>query len=373
MARTPHNNRTTDLLMYGEIGREVTSGAFVAELNYLSNEYGTIQLRINSIGGSVFEGLAIFNSVRQCKSKVVAYVDGIAASMATIIMLACDEIKVSRVSMVMTHKPKGGAVGKAEDMRAAVTMLENIETQAEQLYAEKTGLTIEKVRSTFMRDSDTWFTAQEAVNAGLAVAIYDLPTMLAPPPPTMKAEQELLSYYSKNFKRQSHMLLQVQLSAEAVAALGLTATNAEASAVNTAIAQMAAQAAKATALETKVVELTNELNTLKTDTATQKADLLVQAAVDAQKITADAKDNWKRLAVADYEGAKAALDAMQPYKSIQSQLQPSDDAEKIELAELKKLSGRELFMKGKFERLKQLDIPTFKLKYKEYYGKDFAA
>lgn len=94
--------------MYGYIGlEEITSNAFVKELKSLEKIASKINLRINSGGGNIFEGITMFNAIRNSKAEIRAYVDGLAASMATVLALAPQKVYMSKAAMFMTHRANG--------------------------------------------------------------------------------------------------------------------------------------------------------------------------------------------------------------------------------------------------------------------------
>jgi hypothetical protein len=137
-----------------------------------------------------------------------------------------------------------------------------------------------------------------------------------------------------------------------------------------------------TANSTSVTELTklkgdllnasNELASLKLAAEEAKVNNLVDGAIAAKKLAAGDRERYVKLAKADFDTTKELIDSMQAFESLETRLSAggSGDANGAELAELVKLSGRELYMGGKFERLKALSPEQFKLKYKEYWGTD---
>jgi len=121
-----------------------------------------LDIYVNSPGGSVFAGLAIYNLLCRKKEKKVCYVDGVAASIASVIAMAGDEIFMPENSFLMIHKPSGFVVGNAADMRKMADDLERIQTGIEQVYQTKLqeGHSIEEIKN-FM-EKETWFSAKEA-------------------------------------------------------------------------------------------------------------------------------------------------------------------------------------------------------------------
>lgn len=146
----------------------VSAKEFAATLEELGN-VSEIRLHINSPGGEVYEGVAILNQLRAHPARVVAIVDGIAASIASVIAVGADEVIMGRNSELMIHDAWGMCVGDARDMRQLAGRLDQLSDNLAAVYDEKSpqGLA-------FWRDAmlaETWYSAQEAVEAGLADSI----------------------------------------------------------------------------------------------------------------------------------------------------------------------------------------------------------
>ena len=131
----------------------------------------TINLRVNSPGGSVFAARAMEQALRAHKGKVVVHIDGLAASAATFVAMAGDEIVMSKGAMFMIHKAWTGMWGNAEDLRKEADLLDKIDGTLAETYADKTGKDIAAI--TEWMAAETWFTAQEALDAGFATSIAE--------------------------------------------------------------------------------------------------------------------------------------------------------------------------------------------------------
>lgn len=132
----------------------------------------TIHLRINSPGGDVMDARAMMTALRQHKAKVVAHVDGMAASAATGICMACDEVEITNGAFFMIHNAWTVAIGNKADMRASADILDKIDAGLVGDYTARTGKTAEEV--TAWMDAETWFTAQEAVDNGFADRVIEV-------------------------------------------------------------------------------------------------------------------------------------------------------------------------------------------------------
>jgi ATP-dependent protease ClpP protease subunit len=129
-------------------------------------DVGTIHMRINSPGGDVFAAQAIAQAMRESKAKIVAHVDGVAASAASVIMSAADEVEIAPGGFVMIHQAWTIAMGNGTDMLEIAAMLEKIDDSIAGQYAARAGG--DKKKWTEYMQAETWFSAEEAVEAGLA-------------------------------------------------------------------------------------------------------------------------------------------------------------------------------------------------------------
>ena len=150
----------------------VSAKEFADALDELPESVTEIRLHINSPGGEVFEAVAILNLLRNHAARVVAVVDGLAASSASFIACGADELIMGQNSELMIHSPWALCVGDAEDMRAMATLLDSTESNIASIYARKAGGSIEDWRATMHKE--TWLSAEEAVEAGLADSVQGL-------------------------------------------------------------------------------------------------------------------------------------------------------------------------------------------------------
>lgn len=166
---TAKGNGTTELMIYSEIGFSwfddgVTAADFASDLS--SVKTGDLVLRINSPGGDVFDGVAIANLIREFPGRTTAKVDALAASIASVIAVACDEVIMGAQSQMMIHDASGFAMGNASDMHEMADLLSMISDNIAGAYVSKAGGTAKDWRKVML--ATKWFNAQEAVDAGLA-------------------------------------------------------------------------------------------------------------------------------------------------------------------------------------------------------------
>jgi ATP-dependent Clp protease, protease subunit len=134
-----------------------------------AGEYSKVTLRINSPGGDLFEGVAIYNVLRGLGKPVNVLVDGLAASAASLIAMAGDSIEMGEGSMIMIHNAMMLAMGNGTELRKAADVLDTVSASAADIYVSRTKL--EKSDVTTMMDEETWLSAQEAVDKGFATAV----------------------------------------------------------------------------------------------------------------------------------------------------------------------------------------------------------
>ena len=151
-------------------GDEVTPDLFREELK---QHAGDLTVVINSPGGDVFAGLAIYNTLVNHNGNVTVRVDGLAASIASVIAMAGDKIIMSPGSMIMIHRPSVYAAGTVDDMEKAKDVLMKIEEGITPIYAKRTGLSDEKIAE--LLEAETWMLADKAVELGFADEVSEAP------------------------------------------------------------------------------------------------------------------------------------------------------------------------------------------------------
>jgi len=131
-----------------------------------AGDVSSIELRLNSIGGNIFDGAAIYNLLKDHPAPVTAIVDGLAASMGSLIAMAGDRIVVGEASWMMLHRVRGGIWGNAEEMIEFADLLDRMTGELSAIYQARAGKDSETVEG-WIR-AETWFSADEAIAAGLA-------------------------------------------------------------------------------------------------------------------------------------------------------------------------------------------------------------
>ncbi len=166
------DDASAEILLYDEIGRNwfgegISAEELVRTLAEL--DVAKIDVRINSVGGQVFEGLAIFNALDRHPAEITTHIDGMAASIASIVALAGDEVRIAENAFMMIHNPWGVAIGDANEMRSMAEILDKLGGSLADIYAAKTGGKHNAMRK--LMDAETWFNATEALEAKLVDTI----------------------------------------------------------------------------------------------------------------------------------------------------------------------------------------------------------
>lgn len=168
-AKSPYRieNKTeaeSTVYIYDEISKwwGIDAEKFIKDFNAIKSP--TIHVRINSPGGAVFDGTSIYNNIKQHKSKVIIHIDGLAASISSIIALAGDEVRMAENAFFMIHEPWSISVGTAEDMRKEADLLDKVGGTIVKTYMKKSDKEEDEIKD--MMAAETWMTAQEALDNG---------------------------------------------------------------------------------------------------------------------------------------------------------------------------------------------------------------
>jgi len=161
-----------EIYIYEDVGEGwfggVSARQFADDLKALG-PITTLDCRINSYGGEVFDGLAIYRQLVEHPARVVMHIDGVAASIASVIAMAGDEIRIAEAGFMMIHPAQGGVLGSAKDMRDMAELLDKITSSIANVYERRTSSTAEQIAAWIA--ADTWFTAADALAAGFVDAI----------------------------------------------------------------------------------------------------------------------------------------------------------------------------------------------------------
>lgn len=168
-------NAGGEIFLYDSIGSDPFFGGVGAkEFSQAISDLGKVsqlRIRINSAGGDVFEGFAIYNQIRRLDYPVDVYVDGIAASIASVIAMAGDKIYMAEPSQMMMHNPWGFGVGDADSLRSVAAELDSLKDAIAGVYFKRSGVSHSRIAN--WMDEETWFSETSAVDAGLADQVFE--------------------------------------------------------------------------------------------------------------------------------------------------------------------------------------------------------
>jgi ATP-dependent protease ClpP protease subunit len=182
-----------EVYIYGDIGESwwqetVTAAQFVKDVNAL--DVAAMTVRINSVGGSAMDGIAIYNAIKRHKAYVTIVIDALAASIASLIAMAGDQTLIADNAMLMVHGGSIGVYGNAGDMRNAAEMLDQWNAAMSTSYASKTGKPQAEMLALLVDGKDHWYTAAEAVEMGFC----DATTEALPITASLRASVDLSRY-----------------------------------------------------------------------------------------------------------------------------------------------------------------------------------
>lgn len=191
------------ILIYGAIGYDwwtgggITGASFKKEFDEAIASGEEIEILINSPGGSVFEGINIYNTIVKSEADVTTIIDGIAYSMGAVIAMAGKNRKAYKNTSIMMHNCSGGAYGNANDLRGALEMMEVLDKNLVTSIAQITGLSEKEVTDNWFDYRDHTLTAADALTAGLLTELIDVNSEGVPANVGAMTKIELFAHYGK--------------------------------------------------------------------------------------------------------------------------------------------------------------------------------
>jgi len=174
--RIENSAAKAEMWIYDSIGEfGVGASDFVNDLRALGNQ--PVDLHVNSEGGQVWDGIGIYTALKQHPAHVTAYVDSLAASAASFIVMAADTVVMAKQARLFVHEAQGLVVGNAKDMRDTAAVLDDLSENIASIYDDRAGGGVKKWRKAM--NAETWYSAEAAVREGLADSI-DRPPSAAP-------------------------------------------------------------------------------------------------------------------------------------------------------------------------------------------------
>ena len=362
----PTGNGRASIMLYGEIGGEdgVSPERIASEMAFLAQDYPFIDVHINSNGGEVFAGIAIFNAIKDSQSNVNIFVDGVAASIAGVIALCGKPLHMSRYSRLMLHSVSGACKGGARDMRECADLIDGLEGTLADMISQKCGMPSEQVKLAYFDGKDHWLTADEAKRIGLCDEIYDMPgaDAMGTYPTNEQVYQFANCLYAQNQPKPNKMEFINKLK-ELEQFKDLSEADMLAK-----VKSLSNEAAKVEGLQNRITKLEADLKAAK-DAA--KESFLNQAIADG-RITKEQKEKYAKLMDADEETAKSLINELpkaKPAPSINDFIHSRGTAAG-EAKDLAQMSWEEIDKAERLGELKEKHPDLFKAKYKEAFGVD---
>ena len=215
-----------EILLYGTIGEDwwgdgTSAKAFSDILDSLG-DVNTIRLRINSGGGDVFDGTAMYNMLVKHDARVTVEIEGVAASAATMIVMAGDEIRISENAHFMIHAASGGVRGNAKEMRQYLQLLDNADHLIRLTYSARTGISDDDLVE--MLAFDNWMTAAEALEHGFVDAIDEAKTITPDITPEDSSRKRLTSLTGERLEWAENTIAAFAAGIDAPTSLAISAT-----------------------------------------------------------------------------------------------------------------------------------------------------
>lgn len=291
------------LLLYGDIGDgyNVESGRVVSELIALQSQYGKIDVRINSRGGDVFSGMAIYNALRQSKSDITIYIDGVAASIAAIIALCGKPLYMSPYAKLMLHSVSGGTWGNASALRQTADQMEQLQKDLANMIAGRCGMKAKDVQTKYFDEKDHWIDAQEAVEMKLCDGIYDMATTEEQP----KTAEEIYNFFNNRLVFEPQNSQEMALIDD-IKAIPSFSDKEDASAIVAHIKALENKATKVDALQ----QANDAYKTQIADLQAKEVDAFLNTAVSEGKITKEQLPTMKKLMISDRAAAEELINSM---------------------------------------------------------------
>lgn len=351
------------ILLYGDVGdgKKVESGRVVSELLSLQGRYGKIAVRINSNGGDVFSGMAIYNALRTSTADITIYVDGVAASIAGVIALCGKPLYMSPYAKLMLHSVSGGTWGNASALRETASVMERIEGDLARMIAGRCGASEAEVRSRYFDEKDHWIDAEEAVRMGLADGIYELRGGEAAAPRTT---EEIYNYFNNRLVSQPQNKREMTLIDQLRSIPSLSGASDEREIVE-GVKALENKATKAEALEKANAEYKAQMEAARA----KEVEAIVNKAVSDGKVGQEQAPSLKALLLSDRANAEALLAGMKPkakpmVSAYIREGEPAGDG----------WAGKtwdEIDKAGRLSELKAANAALFGEKFKEKFGVDY--
>ena len=307
------------ILLYGDIGEYgdgVRSGDIARELLEAEALTGKVDVRINSNGGEVYSGIAIFNA------DITIYVDGIAASMASVIALCGKPVQMSRYARLMLHSVQGSCYGNKDEMKNCIREIEALEDTLCEMYATRMGKAKDVIRAMYFDGRDHWLRADEALALGLIDGIYD-----ADPVPEGSTPEQVFQIFNNRLQQPQN---ENDMNLDELKKRPRFTNCATDDDFLREIGLLETEAGKVPSLNAEVDRLKGELKVFQdkaeADDAAARKQLLDAAEKDG-RIDAATRPIYENLLAKDRENSEKALQKLSPKRRVMTDVRTEPDNE----------------------------------------------
>lgn len=301
------------IFLYGEIGdwAEVKSGAFASTLKAAEVSGSAVEVRVNSVGGDVYSGIAIFNAIKNFRGDVRIYVDGVAASMAAVIALCGKPVMMSRYARLMIHSVSGGCYGNKTELLKCISEIESLEDSLAEILASRMNIGKESVKAAYFDGQDHWLTADEASSSGLVDGIYD-----ADPVPEGSTPEQIYSIFNNRLSQPQN---NITMNLEDLKKRARFKDCTDDAAALKEIDNLEKAAGKVPELEKENSALKAEIKKFEEKAASEaeaERKNLLDAAEKDGRVNASTRATFENILKRDMEEGKAALAALTPKRMV---------------------------------------------------------
>lgn len=364
------DSTTAEIYMYGVIGSglDIDANVVVAEIENLRKKgCRNFRFYVNSEGGEVIQGSALFNYLDRTDIEVEWVVDGVAASMmAMLISNPKHKVKAAKYASFMYHRVQGSCYGNSDEVRNLAAMIDTFEKSLVDMMASRMKVDAASVKKEFFTDGlDHWMNAEEAMRRGLVDEIISGKNITSPK--ELLSSKDVFNFYNKqliNYKQNQKSMITNK------AEIGKLLNIAEAEVNDDSVMTAVKNVLKSNS------ELQNQLKTVKAENADLKNQIgelnnakvksLIDKAIAEKKFGEDERDSYTRLANMDFELAETMIGKMKGVERIVDRL----DTVSEEPEEEKGWTYDDYFKKGRLENLKKTNREKFNRLYKVKFGRN---
>jgi len=363
------DSTTAEIYMYGVIGSglDIDANVVVAEIENLRKK-GCRDFRfyVNSEGGEVIQGSALFNYLDRTDIEVEWVVDGVAASMmAMLISNPKHKVKAAKYASFMYHRVQGSCYGNSDEVRNLASMIDTFEKSLVDMMASRMKVDAASVKKEFFTDGlDHWMNAEEAMRRGLVDEIISGKNITSPK--ELLSSKDVFNFYNKqliNYKQNQKSMITNK------AEIGKLLNIAEAEVNDDSVMTAVKNVLKSNS------ELQTQLKTVKAENASLKNQIgelnnakvksLIDKAIAEKKFGEDERDSYTRLANTDFELAEKMIGKMKGVERIVDHLDTEHESE-----EEKDWTFDDYHKKGKLENLKKTNKEKYNKLYKTRFGRN---